>query len=354
MKPAAFLSMLVLAAALSAGPASAQDDSAYDAAFEKAMALLNTDRAAAVALMEPLAKGGHAEALNTLAMLVESDSPGWKGDPERANTLREEAIRRGSAMAAFNMALRTIEDPKAHARTIELVKLAEKDEKVRPLTTYIWGRLYLFGWGVERDMTKGVELLNAFVAFGDGGGETAVYANFLLGRAYLNGWGVEVDDALAYKHFRLAADRGEERSQWQAAMLLLQGSGVEVDQVEAYRLVKLSSEQGYQAAMISRAVMLATGEGVAENDAEARQWYEAVAREGSAHALRSLGGMLARGEGGPVEGAMGIAMLELAAEAGDDIAPQMIETLAPGLRVSREEINKARTSWLVRHGAPTQ
>lgn len=354
MKTAMFLSMLSLAAALTAGPALAQDDAAYDAAFEKAMELFNTDRKAAVALIEPMANAGHAEALNTLAMLVESEGPGWKADPKRAESLRDEAISRGSAAAALNKALRTIEEPDVDpARTIELIKLAEKDPKLVPTTAYLWGRLYLFGLGVERDMKKGVELLDMFVAYDQGGSDLATYANFLLGRAYSNGWGVERDDARAYRHFRLAAEKGEQRAQWQAAMMLLQGAGVEVDQKEAYRLVSLSSEQGYMAAIISRGVMLAMGEGVAENDAEARQWYEAAARQGSAHGLRALGGMLANGEGGATDAATGLAMLELAAEGGDEVAPQMIELLAPKLRVSREAIDTARASWLVRHGAPT-
>jgi uncharacterized protein len=354
MKRAVILTIAALAVSgLAVGMAAAQGSAAYEKAYARAMELANTDRAAAVAVLEPLAKAGDGEALNALAMLVEVDGPGWKGDPERANALREEAVKHGSSTAALNLALRTIEGPEADpARTIELLKLADKDANLADITPYLWGRLYLFGAGVERDMTRGVDLLDRFVAKGKGDGGMMVYANYLLGRAYDNGWGVEVSEDAAYFHMRAAADGGDERAQWYAAMMLLNGAGVAQDEVEAYRLVALSSEQDYMAALISRAVMLAMGQGVTEDDAEARNWYRVAAQRGSAHALRSLGGMLARGEGGPVDGAQGLAMLELAAEAGDEIAPEMIERLAPTLRLKRGDIDMARTAWLVKHGPP--
>jgi|GEM_PF-733697 len=354
MKRAAILSIAAfLAAAFGAGVAAAQGSEAYNKAYARALELANDDRAGAIAVMEPLARAGDAEALNAMAMLVELDGPGWRGDPARANELREEAVKRGSSTAALNLALRTIEGPETEqARTVELLRLADKDETLSVITSYLWGRLYLFGFGVERDMERGVDLLDRFVAQGKGEGPMTVYAHYLLGRAYSDGWGVEPNDDTAYFHMRAAADGGDERAQWYSAMMLLNGAGAAKDEVEAYRLVKLSSEQDYMAAIISRAVMLAMGQGVGEDDAEAREWYRVAAQRGSVHALRSLGGMLARGEGGPVDGALGVAMLELAAEAGDDIAPDMIERLAPTLRLKRGDIDVARTAWLVKHGPP--
>lgn len=350
MKLAACVTVLALAL-MGAGPAIAQDDAA--GRRDQALAMVNDDPVGARAILEELTQAGDAEAMNALAALVEYDSDQWKGDPARANALREDALRGGSKAAALNIALRIMLDSGGdHARGIELLRLAETDERLRPVASYGLGRAFLFGWGVERDMAKGVEHLETFLASNAGTSDFLVDTHFLLGRAYRNGWDVKVDARRAYRHFLYAADEGDPRAQWNVGMMLLQGEGVRKNEESAYRYVKLSAEAGHIDGMTSHAVMLALGQGVEIDAAAAREWYMAAAEEGSAHAMRGLGGMLLSDEGGEPDPALGIALLELAAEAGDELAPRILAFAEDMAEELRDEIDEARSDWLAAVGPP--
>lgn len=353
MKLAVFVTALMLAL-LGAGPAFAQLNDNENADFERTLALMGDDPAEARKLIEPLAEKGDAESLNFLAILLQNGGQNWEADPGRAAELREQAIAAGSKAAGLNLATVILMDSEGdHARAVELLMLADTEEQMRRATAYPWGRAYLFGWGVERDMAKGVAKLEVYVADqGDYVDGTTIDANFLLGRAYRNGWGVKVDARRAYLHFLFAADHEDPRAQWNVGMMLLQGEGVAKDEEAAYRYVKLSAEAGHLDGMTSHAVMLALGQGVKKDPAAARDWYTAAAEQGSAHGMRGLGGMLLSDEGGEPYPALGIALLELAQEAGDPVAPQIlgfVEDMAVELRA---EIDAAREDWLATVGPP--
>ncbi|MEQ1781422.1 MAG: tetratricopeptide repeat protein [Hyphomonadaceae bacterium] len=347
MKLAALLTAIMLALTVhGAGAAWAQLTAEQDADFDRALDMMDADPAGARALIEPLANAGDGEALNFLSIIVANDGPGWKADPKRADELREAAIKAGSKAAALNVALGIMLDEDAdHARGVELLRIADGEEQFHELTAYAWGRAYLFGWGVQRDMKKGVAYLEQYHR------EDNLMSDvqFLLGRAYRNGWDVAVDAGRAFTHMQKSAEMGDPRAQWNLGMMLLNGEGVDPDEEQAFFYVEQAAKQEYLQGMISYAVMLATAEGTEENDPEARKWYAAAARMGSAHAVRGLGGMLANGEGGPVDAAQGLALLELAAEAGDEIAPQMIALVSANIHPSRADVDKAKLAWRVQN-----
>ncbi|MEZ6031143.1 MAG: tetratricopeptide repeat protein [Hyphomonadaceae bacterium] len=355
MRPAAILTVLVMGlSTLGAAQAFAQRSPDDEAAFERALELMGDDPAGARRLIEPLADKGDAESLNFLAILVQNDGPDWDADPQLASELREAALSAGSRAAALNIAIGLLMTSDAdHARAIELLTFAEIEEQLKSVTAYPWGRAYLFGWGVERDMAKGVAYLEAYADGRDSIDDTIVDAHFLVARAYRNGWDVPVDVDRAYRHFSIAAELGDSRAQWNLAMMLLQGAGAPKNDVEAYAWVTKSSENGYAEGMVSRAVMLATGEGVEEDDEAAREWYFNAATLGSAHALRGLGFMLLTGEGGDVDQEMGFAFLELAAEAGEENAQRLLEmVLAQNTPPDRADIDAVRERWIAEFGAP--
>ena len=343
MKIVALLTTVLLMLTVpGAGAAWAQRSAEQDESFERALEMMAADPAGARALIEPMANAGDAEALNLLSILLSNDGPDWPADPDRAQKLREAAVKAGSRAAALNIALGIMLDKDAdHARGVELLKIADGEEQLRALTTYAWGRAYLFGWGVPRDMKKGVAYLEKYER------EDSLMpdAQFLLGRAYRYGWDVEVDAKRAFAYMQKSADMGDPRAQWNLGMMLLNGEGVVADEDLAFRYVQESAKQDYRDAMISYAVMLATGQGTDENDAEARKWYRAAAEAGSAHALRALGGMLVSGEGGSVDAAQGFDMLELAAEAGDAMATKAIELLSANVKPNRKAIDQAKLAW---------
>jgi TPR repeat protein len=320
----------------------------------RAMDMMSTDPTEGRRRLEALAKAGDAEAMDNLAAVLGADGPDWKADPERARGLREAAVKAGSRAAAVNIALGILRTENGnHARAIELLKFAETDDRVRPVTSYGWGRAYLFGWGVERDMKRGVAYLEAFASGYQSNDAFKVEAEFLIGRAYQNGWDVAVDFARAYRHMRTAAELGDQRAQWHTGMMLLEGRGVAANEQEAYRFVKRSAEAGYEDGMISHAVMLAVGQGVTENTIEARSWYRKAAEGGSAHALRGFGTMLLIGQGGPPDAPVGFALLELAATAGDTNAIELLKMFvrqAPP--PDRAAIDAEKAKWLAAHQPP--
>jgi len=351
MRGAVLLAGLALAL-LGASPALAQLTPEETATLEHALEIMNDEPSTAKKLIEPLAEKGDAEALNFLSVLLQQDGPDWEGDPERAKDLREAAIKAGSKAAAMNAAIAILLDSEAdHDRAIELLKIAETEDKLKSIAAYAWGRAYLFGWGAPHDMKKGVALLEAFADNSDNPDVMRADAHFLLGRAYRNGRDVPVDDEKAFRHFKIAADLEEPRSQWHVGMMLIQGAGVAKNEAEAFGYVIRSAENGYYEGMNSAAVMFATGQGVNENDQAAREWYYEAAALGSAHALRGLGVMLVTGEGGEANTAMGVALLRLASDAGEVNAQKLLNMLPPNA-ANETDIETARTEWLKIHLLP--
>lgn len=361
----ALIAAAVLAAVCAGGaqaapaePAAARPASQADAGdlIEKANARLNAqDPAGARQLMEQAAATGDPEAINGLAVFV---SMGVGGDPDegRAEALMERALASGSVVARSNLGARLIGYDRTaaeNARGFGLLSEAYADDRTKRMATGSLGKAYLFGWGVEQDMKRGVDLLEeADRAYEGGADDSGVL--YLLGRAYDVGWGGRSKDSRkAYAYFLRSAEMKHPRAAWIVGMMLLDGRGAAKNEVEAYRWVRKAAEAGELDGQISTAVMLATAQGVEEDDPQARVWYQRAAERGSAHALRSLGSMYFSGEGGVKNQAIGIAYIELAMEAGDHEARKFMSSI--GFRPTpahRAELDRLKAEWVAEHGKP--
>jgi uncharacterized protein len=337
-------------AALAETPAAEADDW-----FERAtFALTHGDPAAGRAIVQQAADAGDPEALNALALYVES-GVGGEPDPLQALELLESALAKGSKAAKLNLGLRLLgkDRPHAqHARGAELLNevYAESKEPMKAIAAGHLGRAYAFGLGVTRDIPKGARLLEEGAALP----EADPGVLFLAARARQQGWeGVEPDPERSAAYFRRAAEGGHAAAQWHYGMVLLHGEPK--DEIGAYMWIRKAAEGGDLRGMLSTAVMLATGEGVGENDPEARTWYQRAANDfASAHALRGLGGMLLEGEGGANDTARGWAYITLAADAGEETAKVGREHFAD--RVSARDRRKSRmiaAKWIAEHGKPS-
>lgn len=332
-------------------PAWAQDVAprSVDDVFE----VIETDPVEAKRRAEVLAEAGDAEAMNLLAAMLEHDGPHWRADPAASRSWMRRAVDAGSVVAHLNLGLRLIleDDPAGWARGVQLIRVAEADDALQPMTHYPLAYAHLFGRGVDVDLSRGTEYLRQAV---DHEPEN-MQARFLLGRSYAYGWSGDARPEEAYRHLRIAADAGDWRAQWEVGMMLLEGRGVPADPAEAYRHVRTSGEAGHAPGMISTAVMLAMGQGVARDPAQARVWYlRAAERHNSAHALRGLAGMLLTGEGGPPDLNRGMAYLEMALEAGDEVAPRLMEVVGSRIegRYDRAEVDRIKADWIAARGKP--
>ena len=99
-----------------------------------------------------------------------------------------------------------------------------------------------------------------------GGSASPLSSYEALGLIYANGaaQGVPKDDAEAVRWFRLAAEQGTARAQFNLGVMYDNGEGVPEDDAEAVRWYRLAAEQGYAAAQLNLGVMYANGEGVPE------------------------------------------------------------------------------------------
>ena len=322
-------------------------EEADEAEFDAAMSLLETDPEAGLARIRSLADAGSPWALTALgAILVQ----GPDADPVEAEQAWRRAIALDQDAARLNLATHILVGSIKgdYAEAVSLLQ-AITDEAITPYVSYPLGRAYLFGHGVPQDMARGSTLMIEAAA----AAPENLDARFLAGRALMNGWGIPADPAAAREHLRYAADRGDDRAQWNLGMLLLEGQGGAADPVEARRYVQMSAESGYYQGQISMAVMLALGQGGPVDAPAARDWYGRAAMQGSAHAMRGLGMMLITGEGGAADPVTGWALLELAAEAGEEPAAKLMDLLLEqGFKPDLPAVGEARQQVLAITGEP--
>jgi TPR repeat protein len=110
---------------------------------------------------------------------------------------------------------------------------------------------------------------------------------------YINGLGLKKDDAEAAKWFRMAADRGGDRAQYNLGVMYDTGTGVPMDDETAVKWYRRSAEQGYASAQNDLGAMYDRGEGVRQDLAEAYAWFS-LAAESDALARENQDGISAR------------------------------------------------------------
>jgi TPR repeat protein len=99
--------------------------------------------------------------------------------------------------------------------------------------------------------------------------------------------------------------------------------------------------------MISTAVMLATGDGVDQDVGAAADWYATAAARGSAHAMRGLGAMhFFEDLGRDSDRNLGLALLELGEEGGDEMASSLLDAAqSDSRRIDRDEVDRLKAEW---------
>ena len=126
---------------------------------------------------------------------------------------------------------------------------------------------------------------------------------------------------------------------------------INTDPAQARTILLPAAEAGDEDAIYTLAAMLATGLGGDPDGEAAREWYYQAVLQGSARATRALGMMVFTGEGGAEQPAFGIALLQLAAEAGDQNAADLL-SMIPDDAAELEDVESARAAWLADHAPP--
>lgn len=135
----------------------------------------------------------------------------------------------------------------------------------------------------------------------------------------------------------------------QAAAMLLYGSDDE--KPVAFYAMKSAAESGDVTAMANLAAMYARGDGTPRDVGLAHRWYVAAAESGSAHATGVLGRLLFAAAKERLGRSTGLAMIELAAEAGDPVSLSWTREHAAESRDARL-VEVAKSIWLERRPRP--
>ena len=243
--------------------------------------------------------------------------------------------------------------------------LKELEAQGNASAQFYLGKMYLYGYGVERDYATALPILKELEAQGN------ATAQYNLGEMYRQGQGVAQDYKEAVRLYGLAAAQGDARAQWELGEMYIYGHGVERDGQEYVRLQDLSRAQRHwsgakahcdlegkydldlnsSVARCDLGVMYDKGTGVAQDYKEAVRLqsegffkeavrlYGLAAAQGYARAQTNLGWMYNNGQGVAQDYKEAVRLYGLAAAQGDARAQYNLGVMyANGRGVAKDNV----------------
>ena len=148
-------------------------------------------------------------------------------------------------------------------------------------------RCMVNGWGVAKDVSRGLDLARESAAAGSHFGQFVIARCRYCGVAGMNG--VSECKAEAARLYGLAADHGYAPAQFNLGAMFYEGDGVKQNKAEAARLYRLAAANGHSGAQFHLGFMHDNGEGVTRDEVEAARLYGLAAAQGHAQARANLG-----------------------------------------------------------------
>jgi TPR repeat protein len=108
--------------------------------------------------------------------------------------------------------------------------------------------------------------------------------------------------------FRLGAEAGNARAQYDLAIAYLRGQGVQQDDTKAAHWLSLSANHGYAPAQTDLAAACLTGNGVAQDPAAAVRWLRLAVDQGYERAFANLGWFYENGLGVKIDKVLAYAL----------------------------------------------
>jgi TPR repeat protein len=137
--------------------------------------------------------------------------------------------------------------------------------------------------------------------------------------------------------FRLAAEQGYAKSQYELGERYLSGVDIELNLAEGIRWLRKSAEQEYDEAQFLLGECYDKGQGVPQDHNEAINWYTKAAEQGFAKAQCKLGDIYVHGIGVEVDYAEGIEWLQTAAEQRDAEAKYLMTKVRAFRKIIRKQ-----------------
>ena len=124
-------------------------------------------------------------------------------------------------------------------------------------------------------------------------------AQFDVGSAYDHGHGVAKDPKLAFLWYLRSAEAGSHEAQYNLATCYLYGTGVPANAAEAIRWFRLAAEGGLDGAQHALGLCYERGTGVEQCFVTAIRWYLRAAQQGCPGAILKLATLVEEGKGTP-------------------------------------------------------
>jgi len=160
-----------------------------------------------------------------------------------------------------------------------------------PHSLYFLGIIFLYGKGVQRDVTKGISLLQKAAAEGYG------KANLELAKIYLHGKLITCNFDLAKKYLKIAVGMGSPLACKLRGDMFALGMGENCDKAQALFWYRIASYMGNVAASYKSGEMYSTGDGCNKDYKAAFDAYLCAARQGYENAAYIVGKMYVEGKG---------------------------------------------------------
>ena len=173
----------------------------------------------------------------------------------------------------------------------EIAKFRAAAKQGDAVAQYKLGRAYSYGYVVDKDPRKAVELWRKSAAQGHAGGQSG------LGWAYMHGEGVDADPRKAVDLFRKSAAQGFAKGQANLGRAYWAGKGVDKDHRTAVDWWRKAAEQGDAYAQHALGISYMEGDGVRRNRRKGAEWYRKAAEQGDALAQVNLGYAYLNGHG---------------------------------------------------------
>jgi len=201
-------------------------------------------------------------------------------------------------------------------KPVDIISMINKDiscwkHLVNPDTTdsFVMAIQYLMGIHVNKDETKGIELLET-------NQDCSKYVN-LLGYCYQNGIGVEKDLSKAVELYQRAVDMGEVHAMTNLGYCYRTGQGVEKNLSKAVELYQRAVNMGEVCAMTNLGYCYRTGQGIEKNLSKAVELYQRAVDMGDSIAMNNLGYCYQYGYGVDRDVSMAINLLQRSYELGE-------------------------------------
>ncbi|MFC3226028.1 tetratricopeptide repeat protein [Marinibaculum pumilum] len=235
--------------------------------------------------------------------------------------LAQDGVERPAGLPPAPLALTPEARAEAFQDSVRLYGRRARAGEIR--AQYLFGYLYEFGLGVERDLAVAADWYGKAAA---GGSRDA---QFRLGMLHLQGQVAAGSPDQAAAYFRQAAEQGLAAAQLNLAIMLEAGQGMAADPAAAARWYRAAALQGNAEAQNNLGLLYITGSGVDRDVAEGVRWLRLAARQGSADGLLNLARLHADGIGVPQDLVMAYALLLRVTE---DAAPAETAALAARVR----------------------